>query len=58
MEDCLITLFLFFFLSQNTDKSKGAEFMEMAANAGDRSAIIFMAEAYETGFNLPRYKYV
>ena len=41
---------------ENTDKSKGAEFMEMAANAGDRSAIIFMAEAYETGFNLPRYK--
>ena len=30
----------------------GIKFMEMAAQAGDRSAMIFMAQAYETGNNL------
>jgi len=43
-------------LEEGSDNSKGAEYMEMAANAGDRSAVVFMAEAYETGHNLPRYK--
>lgn len=44
-------------LQDETDqKSKGVHYMEMAADAGDRSAVLFMAEAYETGFNLPADK--
>jgi len=38
------------------NKAKGASYMLMAANAGDRTAVIFMAEAFESGYNLPKYK--
>jgi len=32
--------------------NKGVDYMLMAADAGDRSAMLYMAKAYETGVGL------
>ena len=39
-------------------EDKGVDYMVMAAQAGDRNAMIFMARAYETGLNLGQKRYV
>ena len=42
------------FPSQSTTAmiDQGVDYMMMAAEAGDRNAMIFMARAFETGLNL------
>jgi elongation factor 2 kinase len=31
----------------------GLDYMERAAQAGERNAMVYLARAYDTGFNLP-----
>lgn len=40
---------------ENTNK--GVDYMLMAAEAGDRSAMLYMAKAYETGVGLGENRY-
>ena len=37
--------------------NKGVDYMSMAADAGDRSAMLYMAKAYETGVGLGENRY-
>ena len=40
------------------NRKKGFEYIELAADLGDRGSIVSVAEAYETGNGLPSDKYV
>ena len=55
IENILIYVRLYiFFLQQDceSNKTKGLDYMYMAAKAGCRSAMIHLAQAYETGLGL------
>lgn len=52
---------MIFFPSQSDDEdyiNEGMDYMETAAEAGDRAAILFVARAYDTGHNLGSARYV
>lgn len=45
-------LFLYAMQASRENEEIGVMFMERAANAGDRSAMIYLAKAYESGIGL------
>lgn len=56
---CISMDICFFHFQQNEENlNKGADYMMIAAEAGDRQAMLFMADAFESGKNLGRDRLV